>query len=122
MDYLILILALIIFALGLCIFKLKSEKSEESQEVEALKRERDEYVEMGKGLVEFNQKVQEKKNKAKEKILQMLEKEPKIGAKEAAKELKVSMATARRYFDELEAEGTAKQVGKTGKNVYYSKT
>jgi len=35
--------------------------------------------------------------------------------------LLVSDATATRYLDELEKEGKIKQVGKTGKGVFYEK-
>ena len=37
------------------------------------------------------------------------------------KELKISDATATRYLEELEREGFIRQVGSTGKHVYYQK-
>ena len=85
-----------------------------------MEKEKEEYMEMGRGLAEYNQKLQEKKNKAKEKILEMVKAKGKTSNRDAAKVLNVSSASVRRYFDDLEAEGKVKQVGKTGQNVVYT--
>jgi len=107
--------------LGVWAVKLYKDKKESEREAELAERERDEYAELGRGLAEYNQKMQDRKNQAKEKILKLFETKTKISNQEAAKVLNVSCASARRYFDDLEAEGRAKQIGKSGKKVYYSK-
>lgn len=76
---------------------------------------------IGKGLAGYNQKLQAKKNEAKERIMAMLEGKSEINNREAAKALSVSRYTAARYFDELEKEGQVKQIGKTGRDVIYKK-
>lgn len=45
-----------------------------------------------------------------------------ISNDDVRKMIGVSDATAVRYLDELEKEGAIKQVGKTGRAVYYQKT
>mgnify|MGYP001064072098 CR=1 FL=1 len=127
MEYLTVILILIIFGLGMWVWKLRNDKFEQEGEALMEQKEKDEYIEMGRGLAEYNKMVQEKREKAKAKILEMLAlrqaqgNQGGIGCGEAAKELHISNASARRYFDDLEAENKVKQVGKTGKNVFYSK-
>jgi len=121
MEYLTVILILIIFGLGMWVWKLRNEKFEQEGEALMEQKEKDEYIEMGKGLAEYNQMVQEKREKAKAKILEMFGKSNRLSCSGAAKELHISNASARRYFDDLEAENKVKQVGKTGKNVFYSK-
>ena len=115
MDYVYGILILIIAGMSVWIWKLSNEK----REVKLAKREAEDNVELGKGLAEYNQKMQEKKDLAKAKILEIM-KAGKISNRDVAKGLLVSSATAVRYLDELEAEGKVKQVGKTGKWVVYS--
>lgn len=61
------------------------------------------------------------KSKRKEEILEQLQTTSKIRNDDIEKLLKVSDATATRYLQELENEGKIKQVGKTGKSVYYEK-
>jgi len=68
----------------------------------------------------------EKQAKEKEEHFQkikdfILDKE-KITNNDIEKLLGVSDATAERYLNELEKDGTIKQVGKTGKSVFYSKS
>ena len=121
MEYVYYILILGIVGLAVLagwLWKLKKENEEELARVE---KEKDEYEKLGQGLAEYNQKLQEKKAKAKEKILEIFGKKTRVSNKDVAKALDISSATARRYFDELEREGKVKQVGKVGKNVYYSK-
>ena len=43
----------------------------------------------------------------------------KISNKEVSSKLNISVATARRHLDDLEAEKKIKQVGRTGKRVVY---
>ena len=67
----------------------------------------------------FNAEQSENKENNKKKILGSLN--SKFTNTDVENLLKVSDATATRYLDELEKEGKIKQVGKTGKYVYYEK-
>ena len=114
-----ILIVIIVVLIGVC-FKLYKNKKESEMEVALAEKEMGEYAELGKGLAEYNQKMQERKNQAKEKIMAMLEAKAKINNYDVAKSLNTSSASARRYLDELENEGKIKQVGKSGKKVYYS--
>tara|TARA_B100000745_G_scaffold268926_1_gene195201 strand:+ start:3447 stop:3728 length:282 start_codon:yes stop_codon:yes gene_type:complete len=61
------------------------------------------------------------KTKRKEQILEHLKTAQKIQNNDIEKLLNVSDATATRYLQELENEGEIKQIGTTGKHVYYKK-
>ncbi|MBU1179691.1 winged helix-turn-helix transcriptional regulator, partial [Patescibacteria group bacterium] len=61
------------------------------------------------------------KSANKQKILELLADKKKIANNDVEKLLGVSDATTERYLDELEKEGKIKQVGKTGKHVYYQR-
>jgi len=121
MDLLYIFLLFIIFALAMWAWKLQCEKVEADAEARLAGKERDEYAELGKGLAEYNQKLQEKKDLAKSKILEMFDKKEKVTSQEASKALGISNVSARRYIDELEHEGKLKQTGVSGKKVFYSK-
>jgi len=125
-----IVLVLVIAGLGVWVYKLYQDKKESDREAEALAKEKDEIAEMLQaasakasasqgGLAEYNQKLQEKKEQAKQKILNLLKSKGKIGNSDAAKSLGLSSATIRRYFDDLEAENKVKQVGKVGQQVFY---
>ena len=64
-------------------------------------------------------KQPEEKRKHLGKILEVLEAQSQITNNEVEKICGVSNATAERYLDELEKEGKIKQVGKTGRDVFY---
>lgn len=121
MDLIYVFLIFIIFALAMWAWKLQCDKVEADKEARLAGKERDEYAELGKGLAEYNQKLQEKKNQAKSKILEMFNEREKINSQEASKALGISNVSARRYMDELEHEGKLKQTGVSGKKVFYSK-
>lgn len=129
MEIVIIILVLIILAMGVWVWFLAKRNKENEAEILKLEKELEEYMALGRGLAEYNQKLQEKKEQLKEKILEMFRSSPpsrkasarRVSNKEVAKALNVSCASARRYLDELENEGKIKQVGKVGKYVYYSK-
>jgi len=120
-NFLESVLILIVVALGLGVWYLLKNKKESEREMALVEKERDEYAELGKGLVEYNQKLQEKKNQVKEKILELFETKLEISNRDVAKKLALSRASAFRYLDELEKEGKLKQVGKTGRNAFYTK-
>lgn len=134
MADIIYILIIIIIVLGVWAVKLykdKKARGRRSWRVPRLRNEagmaakglakRDEYAELGRGLAEYNQKLQEKKNQMKSKIMELLDAKGKISNQEAAKALGVSRYSVVRYFDELEEEGKVKQVGKIGQDVIYKK-
>jgi len=114
-----IVLVLVIVGLGGWVYKLYQDKKESDREAKALAKEKDEYAELGQGLAEYNQKLQEKKEHAQQKIFDLIKSKGKINNKEAAKSLGLSSATIRRYLDDLEAENKVKQVGKVGQQVFY---
>jgi Fic family protein len=66
-------------------------------------------------------KQADEKEKNKEILLGILETQTPLTNNHVEQLLGVSDATATRYLDELEKEGKIRQVGKTGKHVYYEK-
>lgn len=70
------------------------------------------------GLVE---KQTREKEENKKRILGVLETQTPLTNNRIEELLGISDATATRYLDELEEEGRIRQVGKTGKHVYYEK-
>jgi len=131
MDFLNLVLGLMIIILGFWVWKLYQNKKQGEGEARALEKEKDELEQMlqsisakapasQSGLADYQQKLQKKKEQAKAKIMQMLKEKGKISNSEVAKALNISSATVRRYFDELEAENKAKQVGQDGRSVVYT--
>lgn len=74
-----------------------------------------------KSLPDFMQKQAEEKQANINKILKFLEANTKITNDDVEKMLSVSDATAERYLNELEKSGALKQVGNTGREVYYEK-
>jgi predicted transcriptional regulator YheO len=128
MEYLTIILVIIIVGLGWFIYKGYKKSQADEREILALQKESDEYKDLGKGLAEYNAKLQAKKEENKEKILEMLAQSPstgsgqaRVGNRDIAKKLNMSRINVIRYLDELENEGKAKQVGKAGKSVFYQK-
>ncbi len=63
----------------------------------------------------------EKKKENLEKVREFFAGQRRVANDDIEKLLGVSDATATRYLDELEKEGLIRQVGKTGKHVYYEK-
>lgn len=72
-------------------------------------------------LIKARAKIQERKQKKLDKIMTLFETNPQVTNKDMQKLLRISSATAVRYLDILEKENRIKQVGKTGKAVFYSK-
>lgn len=65
--------------------------------------------------------IKGKKQKHLAEILHYLESHDQITNNEVEKMFAVSDATAERYLNELEKEGAIAQLGKTGRNVSYTK-
>lgn len=122
-----IIAGLVVVAMGFWVYKLYQDKKESDREVTALEKEKNEYAELGQELTEYNQKLQEKKEQAKAKILEMFatqqdqDKQARISNSDVAKKLDISRASAFRYLDELEKQGNLKQISKTGRGVYYKR-
>jgi predicted HTH transcriptional regulator len=72
-------------------------------------------------LLRARAKIQFRKGKRLDKIMEALVKKNKISNDDVQKLLYVSDATAARYLIILEQEGKVKQTGRTGKSVFYSK-
>ena len=72
-------------------------------------------------LLRARAKIQFRKGKKLEKIMEVLSKRSKISNDDVQKLLHVSDATATRYLNILEQQGKIKQTGRTGKSVFYSK-
>lgn len=68
----------------------------------------------------FMTKLKSEKEKRKKEILEILKEKKKVSNKELRKKLGVSKRSVVRYMDELEKQGKVAQVGKTGRNAYYS--
>lgn len=65
------------------------------------------------------QRQAREKQENKKKILGLLETQTPLTNSHIEQVLGIADATATRYLDELEKEGRLRQVGKTGRNVYY---
>jgi len=72
-------------------------------------------------LAKAREMIQFRKRRKLEKIMGMFLKKASITNDQVEKLLHVSDATATRYLEQLEKESKIKQVGKTGKEVSYSK-
>lgn len=81
--------------------------------------ERASAPETNTGLIEKQAKGKEVN---KQQLLEFFESARKVTNNDVEKLLGVSDATATRYLDELEKEGRVRQVGKTGRHVYYTST
>jgi putative peptidoglycan lipid II flippase len=73
------------------------------------------------GISEFMEAQAGIKRENKQKIVDFLQGKEKITNNDVEKLLLVSNATAERYLNQLEQEGVLKQIGNTGKYVYYKK-
>jgi len=74
-----------------------------------------------KMLIKARAKIQERKRKKLDKIMTLFEAKPQVMNKDIQKLLRISSATTVRYMNILERENRVKQVGSTGKSVFYTK-
>ena len=72
-------------------------------------------------LAQGRAKVQEKKQKKLDKIMELLNTKDKVSNADVEKLLRVSDATATRYLSALQKQGKIRKVGKTGRSVFYAK-
>ncbi|MEX0998373.1 MAG: DUF6804 family protein [Thermodesulfobacteriota bacterium] len=69
----------------------------------------------------FISEQSENKERNKKAILEIMKTQHPLTNDQVEQLLGISDATATRYFDELEKEGKVRQVGKTGRHVYYER-
>ena len=119
-NYFEAVLILIIAVVGFLAWKLYNDKKDSEEEVLKVEKEKDEYTALGQGLAEYNQKLQDKKDKIKAEIFELVKAGAKISNHDVLKKLGISRSSIKRYLDELEAENKIKQVGKSGRNVFYT--
>ena len=72
-------------------------------------------------LPDKKEELDTKSGSGKRKIIELFEVKNQISNNDVEKYLDVSDATATRLLDELEKRGTVKQIGKTGRHVYYER-
>ncbi|MDO8590929.1 MAG: DeoR family transcriptional regulator [bacterium] len=72
-------------------------------------------------LAKGRAKVQEKKQKKLDKIMELLNTKDKVSNADVEKLFRVSDATATRYLSALQKQGKIRKVGKTGRSVFYAK-
>jgi len=106
MKYLLVLVVGIILGLVTAYRKISSSDSDKNE---------------GSLINKFFSRQQEEKGRGLEKISDLLGEKSQITNNDVQKLLGVSDATATRYLDELEKEGKLRQVGKTGKHVYYER-
>ena len=119
-NYFEAVLILIIAVVGFLAWKLYNDKKDSEEEVLKVEKEKDEYTALGQGLAEYNQKLQDKKDKIKAEIFELVKAGAKISNHDVAEKLGISRSSVKRYLDELEVENKIKQVGKSGRNVFYT--
>lgn len=74
-----------------------------------------------RGKESLLEKQAREKEKNKQKIIEFFESRDKVANDDIENLLGISDATATRYLDELEKDGLIRQVGRTGRHVYYEK-
>lgn len=104
MVWLLVIILLIIIAL------LISERTREKAR---------EKVKQGMGLCNFALEQSIHKQKNKQKVLDLLQKETELTNEQIRKSLRISDRSVVRYMDELEKERKVKQLGSIGRGVSY---
>lgn len=117
MNYIILIIVGIVgIILGAYLGRRRAEKESKPLDETSLDNARDKQ-----GKERLIEKQAQEKEENKRKILEFFEPRERVANNDIEALLGVSDATATRYLDELEKEGLIRQVGKTGRHVYYEK-
>ena len=118
-NYFEVVLILIIIVLGGTVGWFYSKNQESQKAVKAVRKERDEYAGFGEGISLYQEKLRARKQEYKDKMLDLAEEKGKISNKDIKNALGISESSATRYAEELEGEGKLKQLGKTGRSVFY---
>jgi predicted HTH transcriptional regulator len=121
MDYFSMFLMTVIIALVWYAGTGRMAIREDEKEIHRVEKEMEECVALGAGLAEYNQRLQERKEKIKNQIIEMFKENEKITNSDIVEKLDISKTSTVRYLDELEEEGKVQQVGKAGRNVHYKK-
>jgi predicted HTH transcriptional regulator len=121
MDYFSMFLMTVIIVLVWYAGTGRMEIREDEKEIRRVEKEMEECVTLGSGLAEYNQLLQERKEKIKNQIFEMFKENEKITNSDIVEKLDISKTSTVRYLDELEEEGKVKQIGKVGRNVHYKK-
>jgi len=79
------------------------------------------FISAQKKKISFISKQQEEKRRNKEAIYGFLETNHPLTNSDVQAMLDIPESTATRYFDEIEKEGKVRQIGKTGRHVYYER-
>jgi predicted HTH transcriptional regulator len=119
MTYFILILILIIVGLVAWLFFLQKKIKELERKAKVIFKEKEELEKLAKGLKSYNQYLQQRKEKRKAQIIELLKKKNRITNNDVEKHLGISDATTTRYLEELEKADLIIQVGRTGRSVHY---
>lgn len=100
--------------------ELRKDLKRTQKEFSRLRSEIQDAETCGKGIELFTERLNSKKEASKSQIITALKMKKKISNVQIVELLDVSSATAVRYMDELEKEGKIKQVGTTGRGVFYT--
>jgi len=111
LQILIFILGVIVGGVAVILFRFSANSKSRNKEEDIEAEESKSFI--------AKQTLEKEENK--EKILGIFSAQSSITNNDVEKMLGVSDATATRYLDELEEEGKVRQVGKTGRHVYYEK-
>ena len=99
--------------------KLQEEMRTQLERTEKEREEEERCAAQSKGLEEYNQKLAERKEKLKSRILQLFDHAKEITNSDVGEALNIPSRSAVRYLEELEQEGKIRQVGDIGRGVRY---
>lgn len=110
---------IIIFLLALvCIFALKIKELKNT--IKILRKKIQDMEALGRGLSDYKDAQEDKKEHYKNIIMELLNKSGRITHREIQTQLEISEASADRYIQEMERGGKIKQEGE-GRGTYYIK-
>ena len=99
--------------------KIEEETRKQLERTEKEREEEERCAAQSKGLEEYNQKLAERKEKLKSRILQLFDHAKEITNSDVGEALNIPSRSAVRYLEELEQEGKIRQVGDIGRGVRY---
>ena len=99
--------------------KIEEETRKQLERTEKEREEEERCAAQSKGLEEYNQKLAERKEKLKARILQLFDHAKEITNSDVGEALNIPSRSAVRYLEELEQEGKIRQVGDIGRGVRY---
>ena len=99
--------------------KIEEETRKQLERTEKEREEEERCAAQSRGLEEYNQKLAERKEKLKSRILQLFDHAKEITNSDVGEALDIPSRSAVRYLEELEQEGKIRQVGDIGRGVRY---